>query len=118
MLKNSESQATTITGQQTERLNTVQTVLSQDSIRSLEYLMYWYWNDTDHYSFIDKIMKIFSVYIEHYPKDKHGFENPKWLAESFISDLLTLNERLMELIHDEKPYNWVEGKNGFYSDTE
>ena len=87
----------------------VKTVLSPEAVRSLEFLLHWYWDNIDHDMFTPTIMEILGVYIKYCPEDANTFMLPDYITPNFISRLIELNKDIGKLIEKENPSQWEEG---------
>jgi hypothetical protein len=92
--------------------NTVRTVISQENITYLESILYDYWKEIDHECFTDIIMTIFGVYIKYCPKDVSEYRKPDSLAK-FVSKLIQLNEKLREVMNEERLWEWIDTPKGW-----
>ena len=95
-----------------ESVNAVNTVLSQRSIKSIEYLLHHFWNNFEHDCFTDKIMYMLSVYTKYCPEDVHTFKKPDWMIK-FVSELIQLNDWLRDIMNDECVWEWENTSDGW-----
>ena len=90
----------------TRRTNTIQTVLSENGADSLGIILHWFWDEADHDGFTAMLMDVLAVYVEHYPNNVLSTRKPERITR-FISDLIQLKEQLIDVINEEKPWEWV-----------
>ena len=97
-----------------DRLNTVETVFSKETVKSLENILYDYWNNFYGTCFAKKMMSMLTKYIKHYSygNDDHWYEKPDGMCE-FVSSIIQLNEWLSEITSDERPCSWEDTKDGW-----
>ena len=92
--------------------NTVQTILSEQSVSDFELLLHWFLEELDHEGFTDKIMTMLKVYIVACPKGEHKFRQPEWMT-IFVSNLIQLKEQLCDIMNREEPWGWVDTIEGW-----
>lgn len=98
--------------QELASLNTVQTVLSEQAVTSLENILYWFWNDFDSERLTQNLMKMLEIYIKANPDDMHRTQKPDMMARR-VSEVLQLNEQLASAKEMAKPWRWVDTPDGW-----
>ena len=93
-------------------LNTVQTVLTERSTSNLACLLHSFWDDTNHDGFSSILMDMLAVYVKHCSTDVHPTRQPDSIVK-FVSETIQLNERLVEIMNEEKPWQWIDTINGW-----
>ena len=96
----------------TRRLNTVQSVLSEMAVNHVESILYWFWDEINHDGFTATLMDVLAVYVKHCPDDVHQFRKPDHITR-FISELIQLREQIIEVLNDEKPWEWIDNTEGW-----
>jgi hypothetical protein len=94
------------TKEQTRRLNTINTVLSEDGANRLAGILHWFWDETHHEAFSSTIMAMLAIYVKHGPIDAHWLHRPDKMT-LFVSELIKLKDQLEEVVNREKPWQWV-----------
>ena len=95
-----------------ESVNSVNTVLSQRSVGSIEYLLHHFWNNFYHDDLTDNVMSMLAVYVKHCPDDASTFKKPDWMIK-FVSELIQLNGWLRDIMNDERVWEWKETSEGW-----
>lgn len=96
----------------TRRTNTVQTVLSQDAADALGSFLYWFHENIDADTLVDKLMLLLTTYVEHCPDTAHQFRKPEYMT-LFVSELIQLKDHLTDIVNKEKPWNWTDTADGW-----
>ena len=94
------------------KTNTVNTVLSEESVRSFEHILHWFWNEFDEDSVTNNIMKMLEVYIKHEPENIHRFQKADWMTR-FVCSVIELKDQIKDIQSDERPWEWVSTPDGW-----
>lgn len=92
--------------------NTIKTVLSERGVSHFECILHWFWDEINHDSFTAILMDVLAVYVKHCPNDVHQFRKPDHITR-FMSELIQLKEQIIDVMNDEKPWEWVDTPNGW-----
>lgn len=96
----------------TRRLNTVQTVLSEEAVNHLEHILHWFWNDFDGEHLINPLMQMLSVYAEAKPESPYITRTPADMIREVFS-ILQLNQQLLIVQKMERPCEWIDTPEGW-----
>ena len=91
---------------------TLQTVLSKDSIAMLEVLLHEYCAEATDDGFYRIITGVLSSYIKHYNAHEDAV-SPDHLVKYHIRNLLTFREHFANIVYEEKPWTWVDTRDGW-----
>ena len=80
--------------------NEIKTVLSKQALFDLEWLIWWYHEQFERQDLIVYLMKMLKVCAKSAPNE---FLDRMVVT---VSSVLQLNEKLTELLHSEKPWEW------------
>ena len=89
--------------EKTMQRNEVKTVFSKNSVSQLECLIHWFWNEFPQDGMTKDLMEILEVYVE--AKPQIPYRTPQSVV-GIISNIIQLQERLMDIARSEKPYHW------------
>ena len=95
-------------------LNTVNTVLSEQSVALLESFLYEYWDEFADTGYVEPLMKMLSCYVKHYSDaaDTRYIFRPECMID-FVSRIIQINNDLGMILDFSDPYFWVNTDDGW-----
>ena len=94
------------------KTNTVNTVLSEESVHSFEHILHWFCDNFNEESATRNLMKMLEVYIEHEPENIHRFQKADWMTR-FVCSVIELKDQIKDIQSFERPWEWVDTPNGW-----